>query len=161
MAIEGYKAFYHDMTNNYGMKFEVGKSYHMDGPIKFGPKGNGFHMCTNMEDTCRYIEDPDMKIARVKGFGTITEGFDDYNEYYDMYAVSDITICNLVLREEVIKHILECNELRACRFINTGFMLTEKEIEQFRRRYRNASIVDNCIRYAEAVRYPKMMLKKR
>ncbi len=160
MTIEGFKAFNHDMTNKSGMKFEVGKTYHVDEPISFGADSNGFLMCSNIEDSCRYVDDPDMKIARVTGFGTVAEGFDTVYEYFDMYSVSDMTICNLMLREEVVEEILRGNELRACRFVNTGFMLTEKEREQFRKRFHNP-IVDNCIRYAETVRYPKLELKKR
>ncbi len=52
----GYKCFNSDLTNRYGSKFEVGKTYHAKGDIKFGNNGNGFHMCKNMEDTLRYFD---------------------------------------------------------------------------------------------------------
>ena len=48
--------FNDDLTNRYGTKFEVGKTYHANGDIKFGNDGNGFHMCKNIEDTLRYFD---------------------------------------------------------------------------------------------------------
>lgn len=36
----GYKCFNSDLTNRYGSKFEVGKTYHAKGDIKFGNNGN-------------------------------------------------------------------------------------------------------------------------
>ena len=45
MIIDGYKALKHDLTNNYGMKFEENKTYHVQGKIKYGTVGNGFHFC--------------------------------------------------------------------------------------------------------------------
>jgi hypothetical protein len=160
MAIEGYKAFHHDMSNNYGMKFEVGKTYHVDGPIKFGVDGNGFHLCTNVEDTFRYVEDDEVKVAKVIGDGTIADGFDDYNEYYDMYAVSDLTVSRLMIRDEIIEEVLKGNEFRVCRFISTGFMLNENERQLIRDRFPESRIINNCVDYVERVRYPLMKVKK-
>ena len=53
--IYGYKCFNGDMTNLYGDKFEVGKSYILKGKFKSGPHGNAFHMCLNLEDTLKYF----------------------------------------------------------------------------------------------------------
>ena len=55
MGIKGYKAFYSDMRNHYGMKFKEGEIYNVSGNASFGLKGNGFHFCKNIEDTFRYI----------------------------------------------------------------------------------------------------------
>ena len=54
--MKGYKAFNKDMSAMNNIKFEIGKQMHIDGPIKAGPiDGNGFHFCTNFEDTFRYV----------------------------------------------------------------------------------------------------------
>lgn len=53
--MKGYKAFNKDMLAMNNIKFEIGKQMHIDGPIKSGPiDGNGFHFCTNFEDTFRF-----------------------------------------------------------------------------------------------------------
>ena len=51
----GYKCFNENLTNRYNTKFEIGKIYHVNGNIKFGNNGNGFHICKNLEDTLRYF----------------------------------------------------------------------------------------------------------
>ena len=88
------------------MVFEEGKTNKVDGNIKFGVNGNGFHFCKRLEDTLRYIDDKDPKIARVIGRGTIDEGFDDYNGYYDMYASSIIDIKYFLMREEIFLELV-------------------------------------------------------
>lgn len=145
--INGYKAFRNDMSNNYGMKFEEGKSYHIDGDIQFGVKGNGFHLCENIEDTFRYINDDNPIIAKVTAFGEIVESFDNYNGYYDMYSASDITIDHIMSREEVINEILKKSEMSACRFIITGYKLTDIEVKLFEERYKESKTFRKFIDY--------------
>ena len=58
----GYKCFNENLINRYGTKFEIGKIYHANGNIKFGNKGNGFHLCKNLEDTLRYFKSFNYKI---------------------------------------------------------------------------------------------------
>jgi hypothetical protein len=147
MKINGYKAFNHDMTNNYGMKFEEGKTYKKDGNISFGIKGNGFHMCKNLEDTFRYIDDDDIKVAKVLVKGTIAEGFDEYNEYFDMYSVSEIEILHIMSRKEIIEEIIKKNKLKICRFITTGFKLTDNEAEMIRLAFPNSRMISSYIDY--------------
>ena len=147
MEIKGYKAFNEDMTNNYGVPFEEGKSYHRDGEISFGLKGNGYHFCKNIEDTFRYVDGEHAKIAEVTGSGTIVEGFDKNYDYYDMYSASDISIDHIMSREEILRAILRKSEDSACRFIITGFSLTDKEIELFNERYNNSVMVRNHIAF--------------
>lgn len=87
--IKGYKAFNSDKTNRYGIPFEAGKAYKVDGDISFGNQGNGFHMCTSISDVFRYIDANDInnyKIAVVYGYGDSVLYEDDYEGYYDMYA---------------------------------------------------------------------------
>lgn len=117
MEVFGYKALNSDLTNNYGFKFEEGKNYHIDGNITFGVDGNGFHLSKRFEDTFRYIDDKNMVIAKVCGYGNVTESFDNYNEYFDMYSVSDIRIDHIMTREEVISEMLNKSELAVMRFI--------------------------------------------
>ena len=57
-----------------------------------------------------------------------------------MYSATSIEINKILTREEIIKEILKKNESSACRFIVTGFKLTDEEIEMFRRRYRNEAV---------------------
>ena len=147
MEIKGFKAFNNDMTNNYGDKFEEGKTYKLDGKIAFGVKGRGFHMCKRIEDTFRYVKDENIKIAKVTGRGTITEGFDDYNEYYDMFCTSEITIDHVMSRQEIIQELLKRPEESVCRFISTGFKLTDEEVELFRLVFANSLRINQYIDY--------------
>lgn len=144
-TIDGYKAFNSDMTNNYGYKFEEGVTYRIEGDVAFGVHGNGFHMCKNLEDTCRYIEGNDMKIAKVTGSGDIVEGFDDYNEYYDMYSTSEITINHIMSREEVISEMLKRSEFQVCRFLVTGYKLNDFEEQLFRTKYAYSFLVNQYL----------------
>ena len=50
MRVKGYKCFFKDKTNRFGIPFEEGEEYHIEGSIRFGNKGNGFHMCVHLSD---------------------------------------------------------------------------------------------------------------
>lgn len=147
MEINGFKAFNSDMTNNYGFKFEEGMTYHIDGNISFGVRGNGFHMCKNIEDTFRYVDKNNVKVATVTGFGKIVESFDDYNGYYSMFATSDIRINHILSRKEIIDEILKKQEDAVCRFIVTGFDLSPYEINLFREKFSNSDMVNKYLDY--------------
>ena len=147
MEIKGFKAFNSDLTNNYGNIFLEGETYHIDGDISFGINGNGYHFCKRLEDTFRYISDDNKRVAQVTGFGEIKEGFDDYNEYYDMYSASSLTINHILEREEVLNYILHANEFCVLRFIVTGFKLTNDEILMFRNYFANSLIINKYIDY--------------
>ena len=47
------KAFNQYLTSRYSQKFEIGKIYEVEGKIKWGSSGNGFHMCSDIEDCFR------------------------------------------------------------------------------------------------------------
>ena len=80
MMIMGYKAFDSKTNNRYGMHFEESKVYKVDGDIKFGNHGNGYHMCSRLEDTLRYVDmNDDFVIAEVIGFGDMVLSEDEYN----------------------------------------------------------------------------------
>ena len=100
MEVRGFKCFKSGLINLYGTKFEVGKLYIMPGAIKFGLDGNGFHLCKRMEDTLRYYDamHEEVDICEVVGSGKISESFDEYYGYYDMYAVSKLEILKKLTR---------------------------------------------------------------
>ena len=149
IEIHGFKSFNFDCTNIHGMKFEKGKSYHDSGDIKFGTHGSGFHFCYRLEDTIRYSDyngsNPlrEVQIAKVIGSGIIDEGEDTYNEYFDMYAASDLFIERFLTREEIIQYALDLPEMRLKRFLSL-YKLSENELIQFIGKY---NCCDSIIEY--------------
>lgn len=148
MMVEGYKCFNGDLSNNYGFKFEVGKTYKVSGKVIAGVSGNGYHMCKRIEDTFRYygVMNPDILICRVIGRGEVAELIDEYNGYYDIYAVEEIEIGKILLREEIIEMGMQMNEIRVIRFIQ-GFKLNIDEIELFESKFANEPVVLRAIDY--------------
>lgn len=128
--IKGYKAFNSNMTNRYGEKFEVGKTYHANGKIKWGNEGNGFHFCTYLEDCFRFFSSEDVLVAQVIGYGDMEQYDDDYYGYYFMYVSEYMDIVKLLTRDEIIQEMLCVNEDRKNRFIR-DFKLTKEELRQF------------------------------
>ena len=151
MKLDGYKAFNSDMTNRYGKKFEVNKLYVVDGSIKFGVNGNGYHFCKRLEDTLRYVDGmhSKIKIAKITAYGDCVEYYDDYYGYYDMFAAKAIEIKEVLSRNKIIEKYLETDENRTIRFIQ-GFKLLPDEIELFKIRYcSNKRILDAIAYYQE------------
>lgn len=146
--IIGYKCFNKDMTNNYGVKFEVGKTYTVNEPIIFGLKGNGFHIAERLEDTLRYFDadKEEISICLVKGKDKIVESSDEYYGYYNLYAVQTLEILKKLSREEIIKIALSLYETRLIRFIST-FKLSKEEIELFKEIYKNNFNIISYIEY--------------
>lgn len=134
--VYGYKCFNGDMSNRYGKKFIVGKRYKVDGNIKFGVNGNGFHMCKNIVDVFRYYDtgNDDFMLCEVIGSGKIVSYDDEYNGYYDMYCVEIIDIIRIIDRLEIINMVLEMNENSVIRFIQL-FKLSDDEIKLFRDKF--------------------------
>ena len=130
MFVIGYKGFNKDFTNRYGNKFEIGKVYHADGEIKWGNNGNGFHLCTNIEDCFRYVDSDTSVINEVIGFGKMKEYDDEYYGYYDMYVCENLRIVRVISREEIISMMLHTYADRRNRFIR-DFNLTEEELKLF------------------------------
>ncbi len=148
MNVIGYKCFKNDLVNNYGIKFNVGKKYSTDGIIKFGLRGNGYHLCKNLEDTFRYFDTfhTPVNVCLVEGRGNIDEYCDEYYGYYDMYSVEQLEILRKLSRDEIINYGLNLNELRAIRFVSS-FKLTEDEIKLFEKKYALNREVINAIKY--------------
>jgi hypothetical protein len=85
-TMRAFKVFKHDWTCR-GFQFEVGKTYHIDEPIKTGR--SGFHVCSSplslFDHYCGTIAN--LKFAEVEISGTIDNTAKD-----DRIAASDIAI---------------------------------------------------------------------
>ncbi len=133
-VVYGFKIFNNDLSNRYGMKFELNKIYEINGKIEWGIKGNGFHFCSYLEDTFRYYDAMNTKVqvAIVKGFGEIKEFSDEYYGYYDMHVCSKIIIQRLLEHSEIINYLYKLldsnNRNRVLRFIS-GYKLSKAEIK--------------------------------
>lgn len=147
MEVRGYKAFNKDMTNRYGLPFEVGSTYRVTGIVSFGNDGNGFHMCTNLCDVFRYFNSEDSVVAEVIGRGKCVKYDDDYNGYYDMYACEEITIEKLLSREEILARMLTAHDLNNKKFLMT-YILTDEEKREYLRLYcRNITMLEWLLYY--------------
>jgi len=147
-VVFGYKCFNEDLTNRYGFKFKVGNSYKVDGIIRFGIDGNGFHMCERFEDTLRYFDAMNLEVSvcEVVGNGEIVSFYDEYNGYYDMYAVEEISIIRKIDRDEIISMMLNVNEVRVLRFLQL-YRLNEEEIKSFQDKFKNNVMIFDVIDY--------------
>ena len=145
MIIKGYKAFNSDKTNRYGQKFIEGQVYHNNHDLKFGNNGHGFHMCTLLCDVFRYF-DSNAVVAKVIGFGNCVNYNDEYNGYYNMYAVSNLYIERFLTREEIINIMLNSSDFEIQKFLRT-FTLTVKESELFLQKFENNKQLINFILY--------------
>ena len=143
-----YKCFNKNLTNVYGYKFNDKTLYHVQGDIKFGSSGNGFHVCKRLEDTLRFFDGfhENIEIARVNCFGKHEKIDDDYNEYFDMYVFEFMYIEKILTREEIIKYALKLPYNRVTRFISS-IKLTEEEIELFKNKFSKELEVINTIKY--------------
>ena len=145
---KGYKTFNKDLTNRYGMKWEVGKIYHQKGVPKFGNDGNGFHFCKRLEDTLRYFPamEEEVLIAKITSLGEEASYQDEYNGYYDMFATTSLRIDHIMTREEVLEEALTMPPHRVVRFIQ-GYRLEKKEIEKFQATFQKEREVEDAIAY--------------
>jgi hypothetical protein len=149
MEVKGYKAFNIDRTNRYGMKFIEGNIYTIDGDLKFGNNGNGYHFCKNLEDTFRYFRGFNIEVAEVTSLGEIHEFSDDYYGYYDLYVARELRIDRFLTREEIINKYLNESEYKVKRFLAT-FILTDEEKELFKLQYNdNINIMKTFYYYQE------------
>ena len=150
--LNGYKAFYNNMQNHYGMHFVEGETYSVEGPIEFGTKGNGFHFCKRLEDTLRYVPamEEEVSIAEVTSLAEYVEHIDDYYAYYDLYVTRKLRIDRILSRKEIINmFLIDMDDDRIIRFVS-GFKLTPEEIELFKLRYaENSHIIKAILYYQE------------
>ena len=146
--IHGYKCFYKGLVNNYGIHYQVGKTYICAGEIIYGNDGNGFHMCLRLEDTLRFFDtfSEDVSICEVIGFDECVKRDDEYNGYYDMYACRGMHIVRELKREEIIAYGLNLSEMQLIRFI-TSFKLNDLEKEMFREKFKGNNLINEHLDY--------------
>lgn len=133
--MDGYKALEQGLINRYGFQYEVGKTYTLDGDLKW--KKNGFHFCTYPEDTLRYVDawNNEIEIVSVEGSGELEKFNDEYYGFFDMYASSIMTIKRIVPREEVFETILSSNNIDRIKRYITLMKLSNNEINVIRDNY--------------------------
>ena len=168
-CIEGYKIFNSNFTNRYGKIFKEGVLYKTSNNVKFGNDGKGFHLCTNLEDTFRYIDTSQgFQIARVIGSGKKELYNDEYYGYYDMYSCEKIYIKKFLKRKEVINIILKSSRKSIIRFLETC-KLTEEEKISFVNQFINDIEILKYILYYQynqkdafsiRIKNPKQLIKK-
>lgn len=148
MEVKGYKAFNKDATNRYGQPFTEGGTYQVEGEIKFGNDGNGYHMCTSLSDVFRYVNatEDDVLVALVTGRGKYDKYDDTYYGYYDMYSFEEMTIDKFLPREEVIERMLNSPAHEVKKFLITC-RLSEEEKVLFARKFRSNLEVIKCLLY--------------
>ena len=130
MEVKGYKAFNKDATNRYGQPFTEGGTYHVEGEVKFGNDGNGYHMCTSLSDVFRYVNatEDDVLVALVTGRGKYDKYDDTYYGYYDMYSFEEMTIDKFLSREEVIERMLNSPAHEVNKFLSTCRLSEEEKV---------------------------------
>lgn len=148
MEVKGYKAFNKDATNRYGQPFTEGETYQVEGEVKFGNDGNGYHMCTSLSDVFRYVNatEDDVLVALVTGRGKYDKYDDTYYGYYDMYSFEEMTIDKFLPREEVIERMLNSPAHEVKKFLITC-RLSEEEKVLFARKFRSNLEVIKCLLY--------------
>lgn len=150
MKQKGFKAFNSNMENQYGMKFEEGKTYSIpeDMNLTKGPLGTGFHYTPYLEDTLRYVDgmSKDIYIARITAKKEIITFDDEYNGYYDISATRELTIEHILTRKEIINYMLHRPIPAIIRFIG-GFKLTKEEIAIIKENFNNNLNLSLAIEY--------------
>ena len=128
--IQGFKVFNQDFTTRSGIKFAVGDHKHIDGEVVAGPiNGHGWQFCKNFEDTFRFVRENPI-LCEIIAFGEISKEYkDDYYEYDEIYACSDIYIKRVISREEIISMAKELCDWKLQRLIIT-YNMTDEEIEE-------------------------------
>ncbi len=138
MQKEGFKAFNKNMTNQYGLQFEEGKTYSIPDNMILtkGTNGTGFHYTPYLEDTLRYVNGmlEEIKIARVTAGKEIITFDDEYNGYYDISAARELTIDHIMTREEILNHMLKQSDFSLIRFVQ-GYKLTKEEINEIIKKF--------------------------
>lgn len=143
----GYKAFDYDLVNRYGTKFELNVEYSLSGELKFGNDGNGFHFCTNLEDTLRYVDGSNAIIVMVEALGNLKKYDDEYNGYYDMFVTDKIKLVKILTKNEIFSYTCNLPNYRLIRMIRDYRQFTELELLYLENKYQNNFDVMRAIRY--------------
>lgn len=147
----GYKAFYNNMTNNFGQYFEEGKIYVLPDqiPLKPGVGAKGFHYTPYLEDTLRYVDGRQnpIKIAQVSSLGQRVEFDDEFFGYYDIQNTRILKINHVLSRDEILQTMLKRPSISVSRFI-AGYSLTEEEVDKILDKYySNINIINYLLYY--------------
>ena len=141
----GYKAFDENLINRYGTKLELEKEYTIDGEIKFG--SNGFHFCTYLEDTLRYVDGTNAVIAIVESLGDLQKYDDEYNGYYDMFVTNKIKIIKVLTKEDIFNYMFKLPKFRLIRLISSYFQFNEEDLQMLEMLYLNNDNIIKAIKY--------------
>ena len=135
-VISGFKCFYSGLVNAFGNKLELDKKYICNEPVKF--KSNGYHICTNLEDTLRFFDgvNKQVDICEVIGYPEYVKYDDEYYGYYDMYACQGLLLKRILTRDEIIKKADSMYNEAFKRF-SRDYKLTAAELDYFKNKYRN------------------------
>jgi len=141
MYLLGYKVLDIEHKNRYGKEFVVNQNYHVDGDIRFGTNGLGYHFCLNFEDSLKYIErfTRDFTLARIKASGEIKESFDRYNGVYNIFVASDLEVIKFLTDEEIFCLGVNLCPDRVKRFLQL-YPLTLEEKEKFKKEYKSVNL---------------------
>lgn len=147
--IKGFKCFYKGLINAFDQSLVLDTKYICDGEIKF--KSNGYHLCTNLEDTLRYFDgiNKEVEICEVVGYPEYVKYNDYYYEYYDMYVCRGLLLKKMLTRNEIMEYAEKMNSISFKRF-SAGYKLTEEELEYFKNKYKNnMDVINHLIYYYE------------
>ena len=141
--MRGYKALNEGLINRYGFVYEVGKTYRLNGNLKW--RENGFHFCLRPEDTLRFVDgfNDSIVFVSVLGTGEIVLYEDDYYGYYDMYASSEMTILEIIKREDIFNEIINSNDIFRVKRFSSLIKLEEYEKEIILKKYKEAEFTIN------------------
>ncbi len=117
-----YKCINLDMTNQYGIKYDLNTWYINDNPI--------FYFATNFEDCFRFYDSDDSYLCEIEVDGIVTTFDDEYNGNYDLGKASKFKINKVLNREEIIDLAINLQFNRKKNFIKT-FHLHEEELDYF------------------------------
>lgn len=94
----GYKGFDKNMTGFNNYKYEVGKSYKMDGNIQVCNRG--FHFCIKPENVLSFYNNKDCLYSHIFAFGKVSSDYQTFK-----YAASNIIILDVMNYEDFNKII--------------------------------------------------------
>ena len=124
--MKGYKMLNWDMTSNYGnMKYEIGRTYKLDGEII--PCKNGYHFCKELTNCLLYYPNTNND----KRFFEIETG-DNVIEHENKYVTNEITLVRELSLDEVLQYIRENESIVNWTTISNRQKLPEEFIREFK-----------------------------
>ena len=162
--MKGYKLLDIGLINEYGFKYEINKIYTLEGELKWNH--NGFHFCTNIEDTLRYRdkEKGTFEIVEVESLGNLVDGSNVENDYYGYetgYATDKFRIIKIITREELIDIVLKSNNINRITRLIYSIPLSEEEIIKIKEMYPNKELINQYIDYYQYDKKDAFSFKKK